>query len=357
MNRQEAHTLFRAHKEQHEINGVYYPSVESYLPDEFKQNYGLAMDALPTLTTTANAGIPAMLTTFIDPQVYEILFAPNKAALIIGEERKGTWVDQTAMFITVESTGEISSYGDYNENGNAGANTNFPQRQSYLFQSMLEYGELELERAGLARINWVSQQQAATATVHNKFMNLTYLYGVVNLQNYGLLNDPNLTAALTPATKAAGGTGWANATANEIFNDIKALYTQLVSQVIGNVETTDKMVLALSPASAAAMLATNSFNVNVEDLIKKNFSNMRIEQVPQYGVLSASNSQGVAAGNTVQLIAETIEGQKVGFCAFNEKMRAHKLIPASSSYKQKQTGGSWGAVIRQPFAISQMVGV
>jgi hypothetical protein len=357
MNRQDALSAFRAHKASLEAKGVYYPEAACYLPDEFRYNAAMAMDALPTLTTTANAGVPAMLTTFIDPQVYKILFAPNKAAVIIGEERKGTWVDQTAMFITAEATGEVSSYGDYAENGNAGVNTNFPQRQSYLFQTMLEYGELELERAGLARINWVSELQASSATVHNKFMNLTYLYGVLGLQNYGLLNDPNLTAALTPATKAAGGTGWANATANEIFNDIKALYTQLVSQVIGNVETTDKMVLALSPASAAAMLATNSFAVNVEDLLKKNFSNLRIEQVPQYGVLSTSNSQGVAAGNTVQLIAETIEGQKVGFCAFNEKMRAHKLIPASSSYKQKQTGGSWGAVLRQPFCISQMVGV
>lgn len=357
MNLQEARSLFQKHKPLHEANGAILPGVTSYIPDGWGRNVNLAMDALPTLGTDPNAGIPTMLTTMIDPQVYKILFAPNKAAIILGEEKRGSWTDQTMMFPTTESTGEVSSYGDFNENGLAGVNPIWPQRQSYLYQVMLEYGELEADRAGLAKINWVAELEGSAATVMNKFQNFTYLYGVAGLQNYGIVNDPNLSAALTPATKAAGGTGWANATANEIFNDIKAVFTQLVTQSQGLVESTDKLVLAVAPASAAAMLATNSFAVNVEDLLKKNFPSLRIEQVPQFGVLSASNTQGMVGGNLVQLYVEAVEGQKTGYCAFNEKMRAHKLIPASSSYKQKLTGGSWGAIIRQPFGIAQMIGV
>ncbi len=362
MNYQEARSAFLADRARHEMKGAFHPGALAYLPPEWKQDYRLAMDAQPALFTDPNSAVPAMLTTLIDPQVYKILFAANKAAIIFGEERKGSWLDQTAMFPTAENAGEVSSYDDFSENGLASANMIWPQRQSYLFQCMLEYGELEVERAGLGRLNWIAELQASAAMVLNKFSNLTYFYGVGGLQNYGLFNDPNLSAPLSPAPKAYGGSEWIvhgviKASATEFFNDVLTLFGQLVSQSDGLIEGTDKMVLALSPGSAVALKATNSFNVQAGELIKENFPGLRIETAVQYGVLSSSNNQGQVAGNLVQLIAETTEGQKTGYMAFNEKMRAHKLIPATSSYKQKQTSGTWGAVIRQPFAIGQMIGV
>jgi len=362
MNFQEARSTFQADKPLHESRGVVMPLVTSYIPEGWKMNFNLAMDAQPSLSTDPNSAVPAMLTTMIDPQIYEILFSPNKAAIIFGEQKKGTWLDETTMFPTVEHTGEVSSYGDYSENGVAGANTAWPARQSYLFQVMLEYGERELDRAGLARINWVSELEASAAAVMNKFSNLSYFFGVQGLQNYGALNDPNLSAPLTPSVKAAGGNTWIkngaiNATANEVYEDIQALFLQLVVQSGGIIEATDKLVLAMSPGSAVALTATNTFNVNVYDLLKKNYPNIRFETAVQYGEVSASNPQGVVGGNLVQMIAESVEGKQSAYSAFNEKMRAHKLIPASSSFKLKLTGGTWGTVIRRPFAISQMLGV
>jgi hypothetical protein len=363
MNLQEAIAAWRSDAAQMAARGVVLPGVAAYIPDGWAYDSELAMDALPALVTDPNSGVPALLTTLIDPEVFKILFAPNKGAMILGEQKKGTWLDETAMFPVVEHTGEVSSYGDFAENGRAGANTNWPQRQAYLFQTMKEYGERELERAGLARINWVSEIDRAAATVLNKFSNLTYFFGVAGLQNYGLLNDPNLSAALTPATKAAGGVKWItsggviNATANEVYADIQSLFIQLVNQTGGLVDQQAKLVLSMSPSSAVALTATNSFNVNVYDLLKKNFPNIRFETAVQYGALSSSNPQGVAAGNMVQMIVEEVEGMKTGYCAFNEKMRAHKIIPAASSYKQKVTGGTWGAIIRLPAGFAQMVGV
>jgi hypothetical protein len=172
------------------------------------------------------------------------------AATIFGEIKKGDWTTQTSFFPTVEHTGEVSSYGDYSENGSAGANTNWPQRQSYLFQTIVEYGELELDRAGLAKIGWVSEQNGAAALALNKYSNLTYFFGVQGLQNYGLLNDPNLTASLTPAPKAAGGNAWVVngvivATAN---NDILSLFLQLTSQTVGLIDKKSPMKLSTSPS-------------------------------------------------------------------------------------------------------------
>lgn len=359
---QQAADAWRAHRPMFEAAGIYLPEAVAYATDEAKRDYTVAMDAMPVLSTVANSGIPAFLTTLIDPQVYRILFAPTRAAEIFGETRKGTWVDQTAMFPVVESTGEVSSYGDYNENGHAGANINWPQRQSYLFQTVSEYGELELERAGKGRVNWVSEVDGAGTTVLHRFLNTSYFVGVLGLQNFGILNDPNLPAPITPITKSYSGVKWINngqivATANEIFADIQALWLQLVNQTAGLVDQDTKMTLALSPGSQLAMTATNSFGVNVSALLKENFKNIRVISAVQYGAQTSINPVGIAGGNLVQLIAEEVEGQKTGYCAFNEKLRAHPIIRAMSSWKKKMTSGTWGAIVRQPMLISQMLGV
>lgn len=363
MNVQEARAKFAAEMPWVNDRGVYFNGASSYVPDEFRRDYTLAMDAQPGLATDPNSAVPSMLTTYIDPTVYNIVFAPTKAAEVLGEERKGDWLTDTAMFPVVEHTGEVSSYGDFNENGRAGANTNWPQRQSYLFQTIMSYGERELERAGLARINWVSEINRSGADLLTRYLNLSYLFGVGGLQNYGLTNDPNLPAALTPATKANGGVTWftsggsPNATANEVYNDFVALFEALVIANAGLIDADTKMTLALSPGSSVALTFTNSFNVNVKTLLKENFPNLRIVTVPQYGVQTTANSQGIAAGNLVQLIADEVEGQDTGFCAFSEKLRSHPIIRQLSSFKQKETAGTWGAIIRFPAGIQQMIGV
>jgi len=365
MNLQESIAQWRADRPHLEARGLsFVPGAEvvRYMPDEWKLNAALAMDAIPLLTTDPNAGIPVMLTTSIDPEVVRILFTPNKAAIIFGERRSGTWLDQTRIFPVVEHAGEVSTYGDYSGNGEAQVNTDFPNRQAYLFQTIKEYGELELERMGLAKLNWVSEKDQAAALVMNKYLNLTYFFGVSGLQNYGLLNDPNLNASITPATKAYGGTKWivsgvVQATANEIFTDIQSLYLKLVQQTNGLVAADSALVLAMSPQSEVALTTTNTFNVNVHDLLKKNFPKLKVETAIQYGAISASNPQGIAAGEFAQLIAADIEGQSTGWCAFNEKMRAHPIIRDLSSFRQKVTGGTWGTIIRQPFAISSILGL
>jgi hypothetical protein len=130
---------------------------------------GFACDAQPALVTVSNAGIPAFLSTYVDPKLIEVLVSPMKAAEIVGDEvKKGDWTTETAMFPVVESTGH-SAYGDYSESGNAGVNSNFPQRQSFHYQVMTQWGERELERAGLARIDWANRVNIASALTLNKY--------------------------------------------------------------------------------------------------------------------------------------------------------------------------------------------
>ena len=309
----------------------------------------IAMDAQPSLITTSNAGIPAFLSTFIDPKLIDVLVSPMKAAEIVGGEvKKGDWTTETAMFPMIESTGETSSYGDYAENGMAGANFNFPQRQSYHYQVMTQWGERELERAGLARIDWANRLNIASVLTLNKFQNKTYFFGVSGLQNYGLLNDPSLSAAITPTTKTAGTTHWSVATAQEINADVQKLYKQLQSQANGLIDLDTRMTLAMSPISEVYLTKTTDFNVNVSDILKKNFPNMTIKTAPEYSTDS---------GELIQLIADDVEGHRTADTAFTEKLRAHPIVVMSSSFKQKKSQGTWGTIIYRPAMISQMLGV
>lgn len=322
----------------------------------------IAVTAQPTLTTSPNSALPVWFTMYQDPEVYKVLFAKNMAAQIFGEKKQGDWLTETAMFFTVEHTGEVSSYDDFSESGNTNANFNYPQRQSYLYQTIKEYGDRQAARAGLAQLSWASELDTAAALAMGKFENLTYFFGVKGLQNYGWLNDPALTAALTPITKAAGGNTWVTngvitATPNEILTDIQSLFIALVNQTQGLVDEMANLTLVGPPAVMSALTATNSFNVNVYALLKENFPNLKFARAVQYGTANANNPQGLTGGNLVQLVVDQVEAQRTGFCAFTEKMRSHAPVRGLSSWKQKVTGGSFGAVIRQPFGIAQMIGV
>ena len=329
--------------------GIHFMGIEAQLQlPEVARSIRLAMDAQPALITTSNAGIPAFLSTYIDPKLIEILVAPMKAAEIVGEEiKKGDWTTETEIFPVVESTGETSSYGDYSNNGVAGANTNFPQRQSYHYQVMTQWGERELAKAALARIDWANRVNIASVLTLNKFQNKSYFFGVTGLQLYGLLNDPNLIAPIAP-TNEGGNITWATKDGLGVYADVQALFTQLQTQANGLVDLDSNLTLAMSPTSEVALTKVTQYNVNVSDMIKKNFPNLKVKTAPEYAT---------AAGQFVQLIADEIEGQRTVSVAFTEKLRAHPIVIKSSSFLQKKSQGTFGAIVFRPFLIASMLGV
>lgn len=328
-------------------------TASDYLPVEYRRNFSVAMDAQPALVTNPNGGIPAWFTQYVDPEPIRILQAPNKGAQILGERKNGDWTTQTAWFPMIENTGEVSSYGDFNENGRSDVNAQWESRQSYLFQTIIEYGDLEVDRAGEARLNLVSEKQISAAKTLDKFSDYSYHFGIAGLANYGILNDPSLPAALTPTTKAAGGTRWVTngaltATAQEIYADFQMLYGQLASSTYGTIDQDTRFKFVYPNSVASAMTAVNNFGITIMDYIKQSFPNVEFISDPRYAT---------AAGNVVQLIAEEFDGMQTGYCAFNEKMRDHRIVPAKSSFQQKKTAGTWGAIIRYPLAIAQLLGV
>lgn len=329
---------------------VFDHAIEGYLPDpELWQDFRLAADAQPGLITTTNGGIPYYLVNYLDPEIIEIAVAPMMAAVIAGEAKKGDWTTATAQFPVAERIGQTTAYGDWNNNGSTNSNYNWESRQSYYFQTISQWGQLELARAAEARLDHAAQINKASMLTIQKTQNAMGFFGVAGLQNYGLLNDPSLPPSITPADTGTGSSPlWANKTGDQVYADIQALYAQLVLQGNGTINKRMPMVLAMSNSSEANFTKTNSYGVNVPDLVKKNFPNLRIEAAPEYET---------EAGNLVQLFVETINATKTVQIGFTEKLRAHPVIPDLSGWRQKKSAGGWGAIWKQPYACASMLGV
>lgn len=333
---------FAAFKSESEKRGVFLPaSVTKF-----------AMDADVQPSLPANGGIPAIVSTFIDPEIVRTIFAKQKATDILGEQKKGSWAQDTLMIQRVEQSGDIVAYDDYSEQGANQVTNAWENRQVYRYQTMVTYGELEQERYGLAMLPYVAEKQRAAAWTLNQAQNKFYFYGVAGLLNYGLLNDPALPAPITPAT-VGGATTWSTKQVVDIYNDILALYQDLINRTNGavgdGVDMASPLVLAMSPqASVWFKRANEVFGNTVEKMVKDTFPNLRIEVAPQYYT---------DAGELVQMFVETAQGQRVGYCAFSEKLRAHPVITMTSSWKQKHSGTTYGAVITQPSMYAQMLGV
>jgi hypothetical protein len=307
----------------------------------------VALDAQPALVTAANAGIPSLFTTYVDPSNIEIVVAPTKAAEFYGETKKGTWVSDTAMFITVERTGEVSSYGDFSQDGLSNANVNFPQRQSYHYQTNTRWGERELARMAEAKIDWASKVNEGSILALKKYQNFVYLYGVQGLQLYGGTNDPSL-----PASLASTGT-WFGAAGDYIYADILRLVQQLVIQGQGLIDAETPMTIGISPGNAMNFNNTNTYNVNVYTQIKTNFPNLKIVTIPEFAINGGGNGGGT---EFVQLIADSVEGQVTCEAAFTEKMRAHAIVTKTSSWEQKKSQGAWGVIFYRPVFVVSYLG-
>ena len=333
--------------------GIIFPGAMDYRNSQAGRiaEAAILADAAPTnllqaqAVTTGNSGVPAYFVNFIDPELTRVITSPVEAANIFGEAKKGDWTTKTATFPIIESDGQVSSYGDLNNNGLAGSNANFEPRQSYHYQIFTRWGDLELETMGKAKIDWAAEQNVAAALVMAKFQNISYFFGVAGLDNFGLLNDPSLNAPITPTV------AWASATGLQIWGDIQNLFKQLQSQTKGNVTMKDKLVLAMDPFTEAYLLTPmqNVYgNATVADMIKKSFPALEVKTAVEYVTTS---------GNLVQLIAPRLQGQNTGYCSFTEKMRAHAIVRDTSATYQKKSGGTWGAIVKIPAAIAQLLGV
>mgnify|MGYP000191115024 FL=1 len=326
--------------------GFVFPNARMWLSPENRAR--IAEDA--ALVTTPNTTVPAELLAYIDPMVIEIMTAPRRAREIFGEEKKGDWTTPYAKWRADEMTGRTEPYSDYANGTTSGVNSEWQTRPQYIFQTSITYGDLEVAMSSAAKVNLAASKQRAAANVIDIDQNRFYLLGVAGKEIYGILNDPNLPDAITAgATGTGSSTKWADKTTTQIYNDILALFAELSSQSSGLIDRDTPLKLCLSPEMAVRLGAATDFNVSVLDMLTRYFSNIGIVTVPEL--------HSMTAGETVFLIAPEVNGQKSGLLAFGEKIRALRVIPDMSSFRQKYVGTTYGGIVLMPFAFAQMTGM
>ena len=328
-----------------------YDSVNGHIKTNFEKTK-LAMDS--ALQTTPNIAFPASFFQYIDPQIVEVLFAVTNANKLAPEVKQGTWEQEFYSFPVEEVAGDVTAYSDRTENVTTTVNYEFPVRELARFQTVIEYGDLEADKANASKIALQSRKQLASANIIARKQNQFYLYGVSGKQNYGLLNDPNLNASIAPITIGANTTWSAKTTAdptnagNIVYNDILKLWGELTSKNGGNISQNEHIILAVSNSVVSYLSMPNQFGLTAEKILKDNFPNIEIVQLPE---LSTN------AGEEIKMIVPNLYGIDTANVAYADKFRAGRVIPEVSQFKQKVVGTSWGAIIRRPSLIATMLGV
>lgn len=307
-----------------------------------KEPHNGVTDALDPNTT-----VPAYMNMYANPRVIEVLTAKRNYRAIAPEVKNGDWTTAFTQFRSLEFTGETTPYQDYDANGQANVNTNFPTRKQYRFQTTLRVGDLEQDMNADAKIDLFAEKQKSAALLLEIAFNKYAFYGVSGVGIYGLLNDPNLNADETPTT-GAGGNTWALKTADEIMADFAKMFSKLYERSNGWIDDSTATKLVIAPSCLAELNKVNAFGISVKKMLADTYPNMTIVSAPE---MATGN------GNLAMILAEEIEGQPVVEFGYTEKYKAHSIIRESSSMHQKISAGTYGAIVYYPFAIVTMLGV
>ena len=277
-----------------------------------------------------NTTVPAYMNMYANPRVIEVLTAKRNYRAIAPEVKNGDWTTAFTQFRALEFTGETTPYQDYDANGQANVNTNFPTRKQYRFQTTLRVGDLEQDMNADAKIDLFAEKQKSAALLLEIAFNKYAFYGVSGVGIYGLLNDPNLNADETPTTGVGGNTR-ALKTADEIMADFAKMFSKLYERSNGWIDDSTATKLVIAPSCLAELNKVNAFGVSVKKMLADTYPNMTIVSAPE---MATGN------GNLAMILAEEIEGQPVVEFGYTEKYKAHSIIRESSSMHQKISAGT-----------------
>jgi hypothetical protein len=300
------------------------------------------------LITAPNTTVPVEFLAYISPEVVRILTAPRNATEIFPEVKNGDWTTAYIKWMSKEFVGESQPYSDFAQTGKSDVNNDWNTREQYVFQTVIQYGDREAAMSSQAKIQLAAEKQEAAAHTIAVDANKFYLQGVAGLEIYGLLNDPNLPAAVVAKPGASTQTTWGSKTALEIYQDILDLFDQLAKQSQGLINQNSPLKLVMPPASSVDLGKATEYNVQVMDLVKKYFSDITVVILPELDT---------AAGRKVMLICPEIEGMKAAELAYGDKMIAGTVVRELSSVKQKFVSTTYGAIVKAPFAFAIMTDV
>lgn len=353
----------RALLNKYESRGIYFDSGDTIIldhPEEYGSIRGMdsqlikGLDVDTPVYNIGSTGVPfQFLTAYAKKPINQILM--KRAYSQIGQEMQmGNFATNVAMIPVQGLVNEIAVYDDFSTTGTSDVNNTYPLREFYRGQTIIQYGDLEVEATAQAKIDIIASKRYSAAQAVAIAQNKLFFVGNVNSsgqfisKTYGVLNDPGLN----PSLPAPNG-NWSLANALNIYNDFLYAFQQLVTQMGNNVEQSAKMKFVTSGQAYTYINAVTTLGISVSAMIKGAFPNVEFITAPEYLTL-ASGSDALGG---FQLILEDAIDEGAAADLFSYKYRGHGTVRQASSFIEKVSFGSGGCAVLAPLAIVTITGL
>lgn len=279
---------------------------------------------------------------------------PVDIDFIVGITTVGNWHDEEINVRTEEALGTAQLYGDSANIPLAGNNPGYESRQVVRFEQGFSVGTLERRRLGAAGFDQDTSKRRAVAASLDATRNAVGWSGVAGTTTYGLLNDPNLPAALSQT----GGVTWdSGLTFDEAVADFVALRNALDNQM-GIALRDDATYLFVLPGGYRGFM--NLYNtagtLSFGGWLKENYPNLRVEYAAKLKDASATNKDlaYLIAENVANLDESTVDSATVT-----------QLVPARyevigsetrpKEYVETASNALAGVMVLRPWAVARKI--
>ena len=307
-------------------------------------------------------GTPQYLTTIWTTKQFEVITRATVFDKISHSFQQGMFGITNIKIPIVSYASNPALYSDFSVQGDSSININWADRQIVNYERTLIYGDLAVSQMSMGKIDYINQLRAGMLRQVKLHQDAIGFYGYsANMEIFGLLNDPSLSATLTAGNKAGGAgespsTLWQYGSFFENIADVISVYEAIVARAGGNLGYDEKCTLLLPPAVWGYLLFTSPLgNITVKEWLRENFPNMEILQAP---LLQGTGTPiGSTIANQMVMIFDTVEGQPCLLNAYATLYNSHGVVRLASSYQEKISYALGGAIVSNAIGIQIMQGI
>lgn len=291
------------------------------------------------------------------PGFVRTITAARKIDELIGISTVGAWEDEEVIQGVLEPIGVAVPYGDHTNIPLSSWNLNFERRTVVRFEMGMEVGVLEEARSSRVRVSTSAEKRASAALALDIQRNRVGFYGYNSGANrtYGFFNDPSLPAYVTvPA--GTGGTTWATKTMEEIVKDIRVALSGLRTSSRDTIDPKKASITMAVPTSRIDFMSNiNTLGLSVNDWMRSNYPNVRIESAPELDDANATAAVFYLYADKVDDGASDDSATWVQ--AVPTKFLALGVEKRSKTYLEDYSNATAGVMAKRPFAIKRYTGI
>jgi hypothetical protein len=247
------------------------------------ENLGVGLRAMDSALTgpavTNGAMLSHMLQTWL-PGTLRVVTQVRNIDEIAGITTVGRWEDELISLRVAEPAAKAELYGDTTNIPLADYRQSIESRGIVRFEQGFQVGKLEDARQAAIGYQAADEKRRAATESLDISRNQVGFYGFnqPDTNVYGLLNDPSLPAYLTT------GTPWATATFDQLVTEFNRLYSQIETQMGGQVKDSAKFVLVLPNGyrSIFSVYSSAASGMTFRKWLQDEFPNLRVVTSPEF---------------------------------------------------------------------------